>query len=132
MTKHRPIGVTILAVLVGIAAVLAVIHTLQMLHLWPIGGWTGPVRFFTFDLFGAIMWGIMAAIYIWLVRNLWNVDPQAWLFVVVLAALNLILAFLSVLGQSSLEAMLPAILINGIILIYCLTPGVKNAFGTPT
>ena len=32
MTRSRPIGITILAVLSGIAAVLAAIHTLQYLH----------------------------------------------------------------------------------------------------
>jgi predicted flap endonuclease-1-like 5' DNA nuclease len=46
----------------------------------------------------------------------------------VIAVLNLILAFLSIIGQSSFSAMLPAILINAIILIYCLTPGVEKAF----
>jgi hypothetical protein len=127
MSKERPVGVTILAILAGTAALLAIIHTLQMLHLWPV--WIGPVRFFTFSLVGAILWGILAAIYIWLVRGLWNVDPQAWLFLVILSALNLILAFVSILGASSTTGMLPTLLINGIILIYCLLPGTQQAFG---
>ena len=78
------------------------------------------------------MWGILALIYLWLVRMLWSVDAQGWMFLVILSALNLILAFVSVLGQSSFQAMLPAIVINGIILIYCLLPGTKAAFGTAT
>jgi hypothetical protein len=73
----------------------------------------------------------MAAIYIWLVRMLWNLDPQGWLFLVIIAIFNLILAFVSILGRSSFQAMLPSILINGIILIYCLLPGTKEAFGQP-
>jgi hypothetical protein len=131
MSKSRPFGVTILAILAGIAAFFAVIHTLQMLHLFPISGPLGVFSFFTFDLLGALLWGLMAAIYIWLVRMLWNLDPQGWLFLVIIAILNLILALVSILGNSSFQAMLPSILINGVILIYCLLPGTKEAFGQP-
>jgi hypothetical protein len=128
MTKSRPFGITLLAILAGLAAVVAVIHTLQMLHLFPV--FLGPVAFFTFDLLGAIMWGIMALIWIWVVRMLWNVDPQGWLFVVILASLNLILAVVSILGASSWQELLPSIVFNGAALIYCLLPGTKAAFGT--
>ena len=40
MEKKRPIGVTLLAILAGFAAAVAIIYTLQMLHLWPV---TGPL-----------------------------------------------------------------------------------------
>ena len=33
--KERPIGVTILAILAGIAAVIAVVHALQFLGIFP-------------------------------------------------------------------------------------------------
>ncbi len=131
MSKSRPFGVTILAILAGIAAFFAVIHTLQMLHLFPISGPLGVFSFFTFDLLGALLWGLMAAIYIWLVRMLWNLDPPGLLFLVIIAIFNLILALVSILGRSSFQAMLPSILINGVILIYCLLPGTKEAFGQP-
>ncbi len=131
MSKSRPFGVTILAILAGIAAFFAVLHTIQMLHLFPISGPLGVFSFFTFDLLGALLWGLMAAIYIWLVRMLWNLDPQGWLFLVIIAIFNLILALVSILGRSSFQAMLPSILINGVILIYCLLPGTKEAFGQP-
>jgi predicted flap endonuclease-1-like 5' DNA nuclease len=127
MNKRRPLGITILAVLVGLGALVAVYHTLQFLHILPFS--LGPIRFFAFDLFGAFLWGVNAVILIWLVSSLWNLRLEGWLFVAVMAVLNLILAFLSVIGQSSFSAMLPAILINAIILIYCLTPNVKEAFG---
>ena len=127
MEKKRPFGVTLLAILAAVGAIVAIIHTLQMLNLWPI--WIGPLRFFAFNLLGAILWGIMALIYIWLVRMLWNVDPQAWLFLVVLSTLNLILALVSILGASTWQALAPTIILNGIILIYCLLPGTKAAFG---
>ena len=130
MQKHRPFGVTLLAILALLGAAAAGIHTLQMLHLWPIN--FGPVKFFTFDLFGALMWGILVLIYLWVFRMLWAVDPQGWLFVTVIAVLNLIMDGLSILGQSSWQALWPSILINAIILIYALLPGTKAAFGMPT
>jgi predicted flap endonuclease-1-like 5' DNA nuclease len=129
MTKKRPFGVTILAILAAIAAIIAIIHTLQMLHLFPIRGPFGIFAFFTFDLLGAILWGILALIYIWVTNKLWNLDPQGWLFVAVLATLNLILAVISIIGRSTWQAMLPSIIVNGLILLYTLLPGTKEAFG---
>jgi len=129
MTKKRPFGVTVLAILAAIAAIIAIIHTLQMLHLFPIRGPFGLFAFFTFDLLGAILWGILALIYIWVTNKLWNLDPQGWLFVAVLAALNLILAVISIIGRSTWQAMLPSIIVNGLILLYTLLPGTKEAFG---
>jgi predicted flap endonuclease-1-like 5' DNA nuclease len=129
MTKKRPLGITILAVLVAIAAAVAVFHTLQFLHLMPFS--FGPIRFFAFDLLGAIFWGLTAAALIWVVNALWNLKPEGWMFVVVMAIFDLILVFISILGKSSFQAMLPAILINVLILIYCFLPGVKAAFAPP-
>lgn len=131
--KRRPFGVTVLAILALIAAVIAGWHTLQMLHLLPVNVETalGTVKFFTFDIFGAILWGVMVLIYVWVFRMLWNVDPQGWLFVTVVSVLNLITAVMSIIGSSSWQAMLPSLLINGLILIYCLLPGTKDAFNAP-
>ena len=131
MTKKRPFGITLLALLAGLAAIAAVIHTLQMLHLFPIRGPLGEARFFTFDLLGALLWGVMAAIYLWVFRMLWNLDAQGWLFVVVLALLYVILAVMSIFGNSTWQSMLPALLINGLILIYANLPGTKAAFSLP-
>jgi len=132
VTKKRPMGVTILGILALLGAVAAGIHTLQMLHLWPIS-FTGPVtdetyRFFGFDLFGALLWGLMLVIYVWVFRMLWSVNPQGWLFLVVLAIFNLILAFLTILGETAWQDMTWAIVVNAIVLIYCLLPGTKKAF----
>jgi len=123
---HRPIGITILAVLALLAALAALLHTLQMLHILPM--FLGPVKFFSFDLIGAIIWGVMTALYAWLFRALWTMDLRGWLFVIVLAGLNLIMDGISILGASTLAAMLPSLIINALILIYALSPGVKEAF----
>ena len=128
IARHRPIGITVLAVLTGLAAVLAVWHTLQFLHLLPFS--LGPLQFYSFDLLGAFLFALTAAVWIWATVNLWNVRPQGLMFATFLSALNLILAGLSILGASDVQALLPTILLNAVILIYCVTPGVRRAFGT--
>ena len=128
MTKSRPFGVTLLAILAGLAALVAIFHTLQFLRILPFN--YGELLFYQFNFLGAILWGLIALIYIWLVRMLWNVNPQAWLFLVVLSTLNLILDLLTWLGGTSWVALLPSVLVNAVILIYCLLPSVRQSFGT--
>jgi hypothetical protein len=127
ITRHRPIGITLLAILAVVAALVGVWHTLQYLHLVPFT--LGPLQFYGYDPLGAIMWAILAAIWVWVAARLWTVDPRGLMFAIVLSGLNLVLALLSLLGASTLEALLPAIVLNGAILLYCLTPGVRRAFG---
>jgi hypothetical protein len=129
MERSRPFGVTILAVLAGVAGVIAAYHTLQYLHVLPF--WLGPVGFYGFDLWGALMWAILTVVYAWLVSMLWTVNPAGWLYMVVISIFNLILDGVSILGGSTFEAMLPAILVNAIVLLYCLLPGTRRAFGQP-
>jgi hypothetical protein len=126
--KHRPCGITVLAIFAFLAGIVGIFHTLQMLHLLPIKGPLGMSYFFGFSLWGAIMWGIMALIYFWVGKMLWDLNEQGWLFVVIISILNLIFAFVTVLGKTPLTAMLPAILMNAIVLIYALLPGVRGSF----
>lgn len=126
---RRPSGITLLAVLAGISAFLAIVHMLQMLHILPFNI-IGELRFWNFNVLGALLWGLLAAVYVWLVRMLWNIDPRGWLFLVILSTLNLIMALVSLLGQSSWQAVAPTALVNGLIFVYCLLPGTKAAFGT--
>jgi hypothetical protein len=127
MTRSRPIGVTLLAILAGVAAVVAAIHTLQFLHLFPF--FLGSVAFFGFDLLAAVLWGVLTAIWVWVAKMLWELDPQGWMFLVILAFLNLMLDFLALFGPSSWEALLPGIVVNAVILAYCLWPRTREAFG---
>src|SRR6266702_1577673 len=119
--NQRPIGVTILAIL---AAVMA----LQFLGIIPF--FIGPVALRTFNFFYALMWGLMVWVYAWLAQMLWRVRPEAWLFLVIITIFNLILDFVVMLGRSTWQDVSVSFIINGIILIYCLLPGVKQAFGT--
>lgn len=128
--RHRPLGVTILAVLAGIAFVFNAFFALIFLGALPVSLF-GGLGFFGQALLGAILWGAMALIWGWVAAGLWNLNPQAWTFVVVLTILNLVLDLVSVLGATTWSAVLPSVVLNAVILIYSLSPGVKEAFGHP-
>jgi hypothetical protein len=130
MAKERPVGVTILAFLAILGAINAFIYTLQMLHLLPT--FIGPIAFYQFSLIGAILWGFLAFIWLGVFGALMVVHPQGWLFMVLIAAFDFIYAIICVLGGSSWEAMAPMLVISGLVLLYCMLPGTKEAFGIPT
>src|SRR3954452_14703417 len=76
MTQSRPFGVTLLASLCGLQAVIAAYHTLQFLHILPVT--LGQVSFYGFDLLGALIWGVSAACYLWAARMLWQMEEEGW------------------------------------------------------
>ena len=47
---------------------------------------------------------------------------------VILSCLNLMFDFLAVLGNSTFQAVLPGVIVNGLILAYCLWPTTREAF----
>ena len=125
--RHRPITVTILAIGAGLLAVLSVIHLLQALGIVPYVIGRLEVRAFSF--FYAIMWALMVWVWVWLVQMLWRVEPQAWIFLVVVSMFNLVFDFtLMLLGESTWTDVAPAFLLNGLILLYCLLPGTRRTF----
>jgi hypothetical protein len=128
--RHRPLGVTILAVLAGIAFVLNAFIALIFLGALPVSLF-GGLGFFGQALLGAILWGLLALIWGWVATNLWNLNPQGWTFVVTLTILNLVLDLVSVLGATTWSAILPSVVLNAVILIYSLSPGIREAFGHP-
>jgi len=126
--SNRPIGVTILAILAGVMAVLTAVRTLQFLAIIPF--FFGPFVFRDFNLWAALMWGLLTWVYIWLTRMLWNVDPSAWLFLAVITVFNLILDFIVLVGGGTWEDIALTTIINALILIYVMLPGTREAFGT--
>ena len=123
----RPFGVTLLAILAGIAAVLAVIHFLQAIGIFPY--MIGPIAIRGFNLWNAIMWALMIWVWVWVVQMLWRVDPQAWLFLAVITVFNLIFDFVLVMGQAEWSDISLSLLVNVVILAYIMLPGTRKAFG---
>ena len=129
-TRRRPIGVTILAVLAGSNAVLAVLHLLQAIGILPYV--VGPVSIRDFNLWYTLMWGLTVWVWAYVTRLLWRVDPWAWMFLVVIAAFNLVFDFVALLGTTTVSDLSLSFLLNVVILIYALLPGTREAFDIPT
>ena len=135
MEKKRPLGVTMLAILAVVAGILAIYYALRMFGIiqarYPV--WPTRVRILRRRLVGGhSLRIILALIWFWVARMLWNLDAQGWLFVVILATLNLILGVISWIAGTPFEAVFASLLINGLILLYGLMPGTKDAFDIPT
>jgi hypothetical protein len=125
--KKRPFGVTVLAILAGILAALSGIYALQSLGILPF--MIGPFSIHAFSFWSFLMWALMAWIYVWVVQMLWNMDKSGWLFCAVISAFNLILDFTVMLSQQGAWSDVSVhFLLNAIILIYVMLPGVRRAF----
>jgi hypothetical protein len=124
--KKRPFGVTVLAILAGIAAVLAAVHALQALGIFPYV--LGPFSVHAFSFWSFLMWALMVWVWVWVFQMLWRVDKQAWLFLAVITVFNLILDFTVMLGGAAWSDVSLSFIVNALILIYVMLPGVKQAF----
>ena len=126
----RPIGITILAVLVGLAGLLALVAALQWLGLFPWLGSGPSVR--TFNLWYALMYGLLAYIYVWVFQMLWTLNEQGWIFVAVISIFNLIVGLVSMIGGGFVPAAVTTqFLVNALVLLYVMLPGTRRAFGRP-
>ena len=126
--KKRPFVVTVLAILAGIVGVVSAIHALQGLGILPF--FIGSFKVRNFDLWYALMWGLMAWVYFWLTQMLWRVERSAWLFLAVITVFNLILDFTTMLtSNTTFSDVSVHFILNALILIYVLLPGTKRAFG---
>src|SRR5215471_11237065 len=130
LMKERPVGVTILAILAGIAAVLAAIHALQFLGILPFFIGSSGYKVHAFSFWYALMYGLLVWVYVWLTRALWRVEPGAWTFLVIVTMFYLILDFFSLFGATTWEDVSVSVIVNAIILLYCMLPGVRTAFAT--
>jgi hypothetical protein len=127
--KSRPFGVTVLAILAAIAAILAGVHALQALGIFPY--FIGRFNVHAFSFWSFLMWALMVWVWVWVVKMLWNVDKEAWLFLAVITVFNLILDFTVTLSATTTFSDVSlSFLVNGLILIYIMLPGVRRAFGT--
>ena len=126
MSQSRPFGVTLLSLLAWLQAIIAGYHALQFLHILPFS--LGPMNFFGADLLAALLWALTAAIYVWAALKLWQLDIRGWSFAALLAGWILIFDVLEAVGATPLSAVLPSMLVSGLVLLYCLLPGTRDHF----
>lgn len=125
--EDRPIGVTILAIMAGLLFVLNLIITLRFLGFLPF---IGPVDVRIFNLWYALLYGLLAYIWLWVAKMLWEVDPQGWMFLLFITVLNLSFDFIILITGGSWYDVNISVILNVLILIYVMLPGTREAFGT--
>ena len=126
--RKIPFGVYVLVALVALAAAFAGLHALQALGIMPY--FIGPFSVHAFSFWSFLMWALLVWVYVWLAQMLLNLDKQAWLFLAVVTVFNLILGFTVSLGAGEWSDAGVSFLLNAIILIYIMLPGVRRAFDT--
>jgi len=71
-----------------VAVVLAFLNGIVMLRFLGFLPFLGPLDIRIFSLWHALLCGLLAYIWVWLAQMLWQVDPQAWMFLAVIAVFN--------------------------------------------
>lgn len=121
----RTAAIYILFIIAIVAGIMAVIDTLRYL------GWLfSPLNFIGSPLLGAVLAGIVAAIWFWVASSIWKLNAQGWLFMVMIAVIYLIIDGVSLIAGTPIELLLPSIVISGLVLILALLPSTKEEFGT--
>jgi hypothetical protein len=125
----RPIGVTILAALAGVALLLSIVHLLQAIGIIPY--FIGDISIRSFNLWYVLMWGLMVWVWLWVVRALLAVDPSAWLFLLIVSGFNLIFDFFTLIQtpDSLQQDIAASFVINLVIFGYAMLPTTKASFG---
>ncbi len=126
-TGQRTWAVWILVIMAVLMAAWALVMTFQYFGLMFVN--FGPMNFFGQALFGAIMWGILALIWLAVAGWLYSLQPSGWLFVVIITVFNLILNFVSWIGGSPAPLLGVSTLLNLIALGLAFLPGTQRAFG---
>jgi hypothetical protein len=122
---ERPIGVTILTI---VAVILAFLNCIVMLRFLGFLPFLGPINVRIFNLWYALLYGLMAYIWAWLAQMLWQVDSQAWMFLAVITIFNLCIDFVLLVTGGSWYDVKFSVIMNALILIYIMLPGVRGAF----
>jgi hypothetical protein len=121
----RPFGVTILAAFAVLLAFLNSIAALRFLGFLPS---LGPVEGRVFNLWYALLYGLLAYIWVWLAQMLLQVDKEAWMFMAIITVFNLCIDFVILVTGGSWYDVNLSVIINALILIYVMLPGVRRAF----
>ena len=130
--KERPTGITVLAVIYIILGMLSLFWALFVF------GWGGMLSLFNFDpgsvgnppLWNGFVGIVVAIIQIVVAVGLFNLQRWAWILALVAVGLNIVQGILAMFGGGLFTWCCgPIMLIIPVgILIYLLTPGVRQAF----
>ncbi len=125
---HRPIGVSILALAAGLAALAEIWRMLVFLGIVNFT-FIGKSVSFPQAQWGQALWAlILAAIWVWVAKGFWDVRAYAAQFGIFISLFTLIFGFMALLFGSSVEAETVPWLLAGGIFLYLSYPGVQQNF----
>jgi uncharacterized membrane protein (DUF2068 family) len=108
--KHRPLGVTVIAILTVIGGIIFLVSGLVLLIIG----------------IGIILLALGIA-YLVMAYGLWKGKGWAWTITLILAAIGIIVAVVSI--ATGNVGGIVSIIINGVIIYYLYRPNVKAFFG---
>ena len=125
---HRPIGVILLAIGAGIAAVYQLYMMLVYLGIASFEI-VGQSVTYPEAQWGAALWTLLiAAIWAWVAIGFWNLRAYAVQFGLFISLFTLIWGFFALLFGNSYEVQTIPWLLAGAIFLYLSYPGVQQAF----
>ncbi|MEP6577152.1 MAG: hypothetical protein ABJB85_12055 [Nitrososphaerota archaeon] len=118
MEKNRPIGITIIAILMVISGILFIIGGVGLTALGVLS------LVFLAGGIGSIILGIASLVVAW---GLLKGAGWAWIVTLIITVISIIVNIASLAGGNT--ANIIGIIINGIIIYYLYRPNVKSYFG---
>jgi hypothetical protein len=130
MTRERTFSVWILVILAVLAGIIDLIHAAQYMGWLPVATF-GQLNFFLPSAywFGALLSVMVGIIWFVVAKWLYDLNPQGWVFVVVIVILNLFLLLLAWLGNSTWTTVSLGVIVNVLALILALLPNTRAAYG---
>ncbi len=127
---HRPLGVTVLAVLAGLAGLFQIWRILVFLGIASFTFVGKSVSFSGNPQWGYAIWAaILAAIWFWVASGFWNVRAYAWSFGNFISIFTIIFGFFALIGNAgTMESETVGWLLAIVVFMYLNYPGVRNAF----
>jgi len=125
---HRPIGVTLLALGAGLAALFQIWRMLVFMGIANFG-FIGKTVSFPEPQWGQAFWAlILAAIWVWVAKGFWDVRAYAVQFGIFISLFTLIWGFFALLFGSTVNAETFPMVLALIVYVYLMWPGVRDAF----
>lgn len=128
--QARPTGITILAILAGIAGVVSLLGGITLVAFGSVAGGqqSGMLGGFLVIL-GALLL-VSAVLQLAFAWGAWTLRPWAWMLGIVGAAMGLGINVLQLVdGRGGAASPLITVLLYGGILYYLFTPAIRAAFG---
>jgi hypothetical protein len=129
MTQPRPLGITILAILAGVAGVFGFLGGAALLGIGSVAGAAGFLVGGIAAVFGLLIL-LVAILELGLAYGLWTMQPWAWTLGIGLEAVSIVLELIRFAGgRSNAFNLLVTLVIAGAIIWYLTQPSIRTLFG---